>query len=116
MERSFVVPVFVWKCQRASPGRVVGAPADASSTPMIGATSVGTGATMPMTAIASASEAVAAGLALALVLAPGPDPVRGATAPAPAAVATVGVVADLHPIPGTGAGPAHRPVPSRGLQ
>lgn len=40
----------------------MGAPADASLTPMIGVTSVGTGATTPMTATALASEeAVAAG-------------------------------------------------------
>lgn len=57
---SFVVPVFVWRCQQASPGRAVGAPADASLTPMIGVTSAGTGATMPMTAIASAREEAAA--------------------------------------------------------
>lgn len=57
-----MVPVFVWRCQQACLGRAVGAPADASSTPMIGVTSVGTGATMPMTVIALArEEAVAAG-------------------------------------------------------
>lgn len=57
---SCVVPVFVWRCQQACPGRAAGAPADASSTPMIGVTSVGTEATTPMTATASASEAAAA--------------------------------------------------------
>ncbi len=57
-----MVPVFAWRCQQASRGRAVGAPADASLTPMIGVTSVGTGATTPMTATALASEeAVAAG-------------------------------------------------------
>lgn len=56
-----VVPVFVWKCQRASPGRVVGARAGDSLIPMIGVTSVEIGATMPMTATALAREAVAAG-------------------------------------------------------
>lgn len=56
----FVVPVFVLKCQQASPGRAVGALADGSLTPTIGVTSVGTGATMPMTATALAREVVAA--------------------------------------------------------
>lgn len=56
-----MVPVFVWKCQQASPGRVVGAQADGSLIPMIGVTSVETGATMHMTATALAREAVAAG-------------------------------------------------------
>lgn len=57
-----MVPVFVWKCQQVCHERAVVAPADASLTPMIGVTSVGTGATMPMIATASArEEAVAAG-------------------------------------------------------
>lgn len=64
-----MVPVFVWRCQQASPGRAVGAQADASLTPMIGVTSVETGATMPMTATALArEEAVAAGEGMQFVL------------------------------------------------
>lgn len=61
---SFVVPVFVWRCQQASPERAVGAPVDANLTPMIAVTNVGTGATTPTTAIASAREAVEAGKVL----------------------------------------------------
>lgn len=57
---SCVVPVFAWRCPLASPGRVVGAPVAASLTPMIGVTSVGTGATMPTTATATAREVAAA--------------------------------------------------------
>lgn len=57
-----MVPVFAWKCQQASPGRVVDAQADGSLTPMIGVTSVGTGGTMPMTAtVLARGEVVAAG-------------------------------------------------------
>lgn len=56
-----MVLVFVWRCQQASPGRDVGAPAVASLTPMIGVTSAETGAIMPMTATALAREGVAAG-------------------------------------------------------
>lgn len=55
-----MVPVFVLKCQQGSPGRAVGALADDSLTPTTGVTSVGTGATMPMTATALAREVVAA--------------------------------------------------------
>lgn len=117
MERSFVVPVFVWKCQQGCHERAVVAPADASLTPMIGVTSVGTGATMPMTATASArEEAVAAGPARILVLAPGPGPEVTAIDLAPAAEATAGAVADLHPIPDAGAGLAPQLVQSPGLQ
>lgn len=55
-------PVFAWRCQQASPGKAAGAPVDASLTPMIGVTSVGTGATMPTTATGLArEEGVAAG-------------------------------------------------------
>lgn len=63
-----MVPVFVWKCQRASPGRAGDVLADGSLTPMIGVTSVGTGATMPMTAIALAREVVAAGEGILSIL------------------------------------------------
>lgn len=56
-----MVLVFVWRCQQASPGRGVGAPVDASLTPMIAVTNVGTGAIMPTTVIASAREAGEAG-------------------------------------------------------
>lgn len=122
-----MVPVFVWSCRPASPGRAADAPAGASLTPTTGATSVETGATTPTTATASAREAGAAGEAgclrvllssreqkgvsfsvstpgLALVpdLAPGPGPEDAATAltPAPAAAATAGTspVAPLLPV------------------
>lgn len=63
-----MVPVFAWNCQQASPGRAVGALADGSLIPMIGVTSVGTGATMPMTATALAKEVVAAGEGIQSVL------------------------------------------------
>ena len=56
-----MVPVFVWRCQQAFLGKAVGAPADASLTPMTVATSAGTGATTPTTATVSARGAVAAG-------------------------------------------------------
>lgn len=55
-----MVPGFVLKCQQAFPGRAVGAQAVGSLTQMIGVTSVGTAATMPMTATALAREVVAA--------------------------------------------------------
>lgn len=56
-----MVPGFVSKCRRAFPGRAVGAQAVGSLTQMIGVISVGTAATMPMTATALAREVVAAG-------------------------------------------------------
>lgn len=115
MESSFVDPVFVWSCQRASPGRAVGAQADGSLTPMIGVTSVETEAIMLTTAIVSAREAaVAAGLALTQGLAPGPGPgpVDAVITLVLAAGATAGAAAGLHPIPDAGAGLALQPVPS----
>lgn len=63
-----MVPVFVWRCQQVSPGRAAGAPVDASLTPMIDVTSVGTGATTPTTATASARGVVAAGEGIQSVL------------------------------------------------
>lgn len=56
-----MVPVSVWRCQQACPGRAVAAPVGASLIPTTGVTSVGTGATTPMTATASAREDVGAG-------------------------------------------------------
>lgn len=123
MERFFVVPVFAWKCQQASPGRVVDAQVDGSLTPMIGVTSAGTGGTMPMTAtVLARGVVVVAGPDLDPTLGPGPDPGPGpglvdtAIALTHAVVATAGAVADLHPIPDAGAGLAPKPVPSQGLQ
>lgn len=63
-----MAPVFVWKCQRAFLGRAGDVLADGSLTPMIDVTSVGTGATMPMTAIALAREVVAAGEGILSIL------------------------------------------------
>ncbi len=64
-----MVPAFVWRCQQVSPERAAGAQADANLTPTIAATSVGTGATMPMTATASArGEVVAAGKGIQPIL------------------------------------------------
>lgn len=92
--------------------------AGASLTPMTGVTSVGTGATTPMTATALAREEVvaAAGLALGPDLALGPGHVDAAIVLAHAAVATAGAVADLHRIPGAEAGLAPLPALSPGLQ
>lgn len=53
--------VFVLRCRQACPEKAVVAPVDASLTPMIVVTNVGTGAIMLMTAIVLAKEAVAAG-------------------------------------------------------
>ncbi|XP_039895671.1 serine and arginine rich splicing factor 7a isoform X2 [Simochromis diagramma] len=115
-ERSSVVPVFVWRCQQASPERAVGGQAVASSTPTIGVTSAGTGVTTPMTATALASEAVAAGLALDRDPAPDQGPAGAATALAPAPAAAAGADADRHPIPDAGAGLDPLPAQSPGLQ
>lgn len=57
---SSVVPVSEWKCRLACLGRAVVVQADAILTPTTGVISVGTGDTMPMTAIASTREEAAA--------------------------------------------------------